>query len=202
MKNSLDGLQDEAEHFVDSDSLQFQRVILTGFMGAGKSTIGPLLAKHTGWDFLDLDPHIEKTNGASARELFARLGESGFRQLESDTFAAALKRLNVILAPGGAVIDRVENQLVLAGSKDKLIVFLDAPFQVLIERCKEQERTGSTTYRPLLHMTATAHARYEARRLLYASHAQLTVDVAEKSPEEVARIIFHQMRSYSCSTGA
>ncbi|MFL6429136.1 MAG: shikimate kinase [Acidobacteriaceae bacterium] len=51
---------------------------LTGFMGAGKSTIGQLLAKRTGWEFLDLDTHIEVTTGKSAKELFANLGESGF----------------------------------------------------------------------------------------------------------------------------
>lgn len=171
---------------------------MTGFMGAGKSTVGHLLAGQTGWDFLDLDTHIERTHGASAIEIFATLGESGFRQLESETFAAALRQSKVILAPGGAVIDKVENQLALAGSKDKLIVFLDAPFRTLIERCMEQERMGTTTYRPLLHQTAVAKLRYEARRLLYASHAQLKVDVAEKSPDEVARIILDRMHSFSC----
>jgi shikimate kinase len=178
-------------------SFPIERVILTGFMGAGKSTVGHLLADQTGWYFLDLDTHIEQTRGASAKDIFATLGESGFRQLECETFAAALRRLNVILAPGGAVIDKVENQLALAGSKDKLIVFLDAPFRTLIERCMKQERMGTTTYRPLLHQTATARLRYEARRLLYASHAQLTVDVAEKSPEEVAAIVLERMQRSS-----
>ncbi|HEV2134928.1 MAG TPA: shikimate kinase [Terracidiphilus sp.] len=174
-----------------------ERVILTGFMGAGKSTVGHLLARQSGWDFLDLDTHIETTNGASARELFASLGELGFRQLESETFTSALTRSKIIVAPGGAVIDRIENQHALASCTNKLVIFLDGPFPTLIERCKKQERMGETTYRPLLHQPATASARYEARRLLYASHAQATVDVAEKSPEEVARIIFERMRGHS-----
>ncbi|HEV2326818.1 MAG TPA: shikimate kinase [Terracidiphilus sp.] len=193
MNDSPDALQDAARHSADPLSFKVERVILTGFMGAGKSTAGHLLARLTGWKFLDLDAHMERTTGASARELFARLGESGFRQLESETFAAALKRSNTILAPGGAVIDRVENQIALAGSTSRLVVFLDAPFRTLIERCVEQERMGGATYRPLLHQTAVAHARYEARRLLYARHAQLTMDVGAKSPQEVARLILDKM---------
>lgn len=174
-----------------------KRVVLTGFMGAGKSTVGRMLATETGWEFLDLDAHIETTHGASAREIFAAVGESEFRRLESETFAAALGRPNIVLAPGGAVIDKVENQRALANSKEGLIVFLDAPFTILIERCKEQERAGSSTYRPLLHQTEVAKARYETRRVLYASLAQLTIEVAEKRPDEVAWIILETMRSLS-----
>jgi shikimate kinase len=196
MKDSPKLLEEVCAPFSLSPALE--RVILTGFMGAGKSTIGHRLAGQTGWDFFDLDIHIEKSIGASAKEIFASLGESGFRKLESDIFSEALNRPNIILAPGGAVIDKVENQLALAGSQGTLIVFLDAPFQVLIDRCLEQERMGSTTYRPLLHQTATAKARYEARRVLYARHAHLTVDVAEKDLGEATQQILDGMRTYSC----
>ena len=85
------------------------RVVLTGFMGAGKSTIGHLLADRIGWEFLDLDTHIEVTAGKSAKELFAKVGESGFRQLESEVLGMALQRSTLILAPGGAVIDLDEH---------------------------------------------------------------------------------------------
>jgi shikimate kinase len=159
-------------------------------MGAGKSTIGHLLAMRTGWDFLDLDTHIETATGKSAKELFANLGESGFRQLESEILVMALQRSKIILAPGGAVIDRDENQHALANSIGSFIVFLDAPFQTLIERCLEQERAGRATYRPLLHETTTATAKYKSRRLLYTAHAGLTVDVAENSRDEVVELIF------------
>lgn len=165
------------------------RVVLTGFMGAGKSTVGRLLSRQTGWEFLDLDTHIEIVTGKSAQELFASLGEVGFRQIESEVLAAALHRSKVIIAPGGAVIDKDENQSALAGSPGSFVVFLDAPFETLIERCKRQEQVETATYRPLLHQTEIARARYETRRLLYASHAQLTVDVSEKSPDEVLGVI-------------
>jgi len=169
-------------------------------MGAGKSTIGHLLAKRTGWDFLDLDTHIEATTGKSAKELFVNLGESGFRQLESEILVMALQRSNIILAPGGAVIDRDENQQALANSMGSFMVFLDAPFQTLIERCLKQERAGRTTYRPLLHQPTIARARYKSRRRLYTAHARLTVDVAENSRDEVVELIFEAIsKSSYCS---
>jgi shikimate kinase len=199
MKDSPVHPQQAATPSADSPPMNIQRVVLTGFMGAGKSTVGKLLAPLTGWDFLDLDTHIEETSGATAQDLFAALGEAGFRRLESETFAAALRRSNVILAPGGAVIDRIENQQALAGSKHTLVVYLHAPFQTLIERCLQQERMGNATYRPLLHQTETANLRYQARKLLYSEHAQLIVDVAEKSPQEIAGTILEHMHAVSCT---
>ena len=85
---------------------EIHRIVLTGFMGAGKSTVGLLLAEQTGWDFLDLDTHIETTTKCSARALFDALGETGFRQRESVLCASALRRPKAIICRGGAVIDK------------------------------------------------------------------------------------------------
>jgi len=166
------------------------RIVLTGFMGAGKSTVGLLLAEQTGWDFLDLDTCIETTTKRSARALFDALGEAGFRQLESDLWATALQRSQAIIAPGGAVIDRAANQSILAQSRGSFIVFLDAPFQTLIDRCLRQEQQQGGTFRPLLHKTEIAMARYAERSMLYANHAHRVIDVANKSPVLVAQDIW------------
>jgi shikimate kinase len=166
-----------------------QRIVLTGFMGAGKSTVGLLLAKRTGWDFLDLDTHLEATTKTSARALFDALGETGFRQMESDLWASALQRSRAIIAPGGAVIDKAANQKILADSTGSFIVFLDAPFQTLIDRCLQQEQQGGATYRPLLHKTEIARVRYEERRVLYANHALRVIDVGDRAPELVVQEI-------------
>jgi len=167
-----------------------KRIVLTGFMGAGKSTVGLLLAKHTGWDFLDLDTHVETTTRKSAQALFDALGETGFRQLESDLWASALQRSMAIIAPGGAVIDKASNQSVLQESVGSFIVFLDAPFQTLIDRCLRQEQQEGATYRPLLHRPEVARARFEERRVLYANHAQRVIDVGDRAPELVAQEIW------------
>lgn len=169
---------------------EIHRIILTGFMGAGKSTVGRLLAERMGWEFLDLDTRIEATTGKNARELFEALGETGFRQLESDLWGAALRRSQAIIAPGGAVIDRPANQSILAGSAGSFVIFLDAPFQTLIGRCLRQEQDEACIYRPLLHDTEIARDRYVERRVLYANHAHRIVDVAHKSPQVVAQGIW------------
>ena len=101
-----------------------------------------------------------------------------------------MQRSQAIVAPGGAIIDRPENQFMLAGSAGTLVVFLDAPFQTLIGRCLRQEQREGATYRPLLHKIEIARARYMERRVLYAKHAHRVIDVADKTPEVIAQGIW------------
>ncbi len=169
----------------------YSRMVLTGFMGAGKSTVGHLLSRKLGWTFLDLDRHIESSAGATAKDIFASRGESAFRKLESDALAFALGLSETIIALGGAAIDANVNQLLLENSKGTQVVFLDAPFATLIERCLVQERSGCAPYRPLLHETEVAHTRFLVRRSLYQDHASFAVDVANRTAEEVAFIIWN-----------
>jgi shikimate kinase len=169
------------------------RIILAGFMGAGKTTVGRLLAQRMRWKFLDIDNCLEEKTGKHARELFAELGETGFRQLESEMLANCLERTNAVVATGGAVIDRVENQTMLKGSKGSLIIFLDAPFEALIERCEMQEQKERATFRPLLRDKPVARARFATRRQLYAALAHFTVEVAERTPDAVLQSILEAM---------
>jgi shikimate kinase len=169
------------------------RVVLTGFMGAGKSTVGRLLTQKIGWDFLDIDNQIETSGDATAKVLFALLGEVAFRKLESDTLAFCLRRSKAVIAVGGAAIDMPTNQRLLAKAPGTLVAFFDAPFATLIKRCLVQERSGGAIYRPLLHKTEVARARFSARRSLYAAYAHLKVDVTERTPDEVTLIICDTM---------
>ena len=169
----------------------YSRMVLTGFMGAGKSTVGHLLPRKLGWAFLDLDKHIESSAGATAKDLFASRGESAFRKLESEALAFALGRSETITALRGAAIDATENQRLLASSKDTLVVFLDAPFAILIERCLVQQRSGRAPYRPLLHQTDVAHTRFSVRRSLFQDHAAFAVEVANRTAEGVAFLIWN-----------
>jgi shikimate kinase len=169
----------------------FSRLVLTGFMGAGKSTVGQLLSRKMEWAFLDIDQYIESSAGVTAKDIFASRGESAFRRLESDALAFALKESETIIALGGAAIDSTENQLLLLNANRTLVVFLDAPFVTLVERCLVQERSGRAPYRPLLHQTEVAQARFFIRRSLYQGHASFAVDVADRSAEEVAFLIWN-----------
>lgn len=183
---NLPGDRSPASSFSPLDS-ETQRIVLTGFMGAGKSTVGRLIADRIGWDFLDLDICIETSTGKSTRELFDALGEPGFRELETDLWASVLQKSQVVIAPGGAVIDKPENQRMLAESAGTFVIFLDAPFHTLIDRCIRQEQGEGATYRPLLHKTEIALERYLERRVLYNKHAHRHINVADKAPEAVVQ---------------
>src|ERR1700732_565540 len=79
---------------------------LAGFMGSGKTTVGTLLARQLAWRFVDLDERIEESAGLTIPEIFERLGESAFRQMEADQLRAALGRASehkegTVLALGG-----------------------------------------------------------------------------------------------------
>ena len=76
------------------------RIVLTGFMGAGKSTVGRLLAAQLGWAFLDLDEHLEARTGLSIAGLFALHGEDHFRRVESAALASALGSAHTVIALG------------------------------------------------------------------------------------------------------
>lgn len=119
--------------------------------------------------------------------MFARLGEAKFRKLESEILAKSLLCNQSVISTGGAVIDKAENQAILKSSIGSLIIHLDAPFEVLIARCRLQEDAGESTFRPILHNRPLAQERFTTRRDLYSAHAHLTEDVADRSPDEVVQ---------------
>src|SRR5580704_600629 len=116
-----------------------KRIILTGFMGAGKSTVGRLLATRLGWNFLDLDAHLEARTSTTIPQLFERHGEAHFRRLESSALASALGRDHTVLALGGGTPEELTNRLLLEQTPATLTIFLDAPFPTLYDRCMLQD---------------------------------------------------------------
>lgn len=150
-----------------------RRLILTGFMGAGKSTIGRLLAERLEWDFLDLDQHLEARASATIPDLFSKYGEAHFRRLESTALASALGQSNVILALGGGTPESLTNRLLIEQTPATAAIFLDAPFDVLFDRCMLQEIA-----RPVLADPIAAQLRFENRRPLYKRLARLTIDTS------------------------
>lgn len=86
---------------IDTVDGELERIVLVGFMGAGKTAVGRRLAELLGWEFVDSDLVIEESTGRSVRELFATEGEAEFRRLEQSTVAALLARRQVVIATGG-----------------------------------------------------------------------------------------------------
>ena len=161
-----------------------RRLVLTGFMGAGKSTIGRLLATRLGWEFLDLDTHLENRAGSTIPELFARHGEAHFRRLESTALASALGRCNTVLALGGGTPEEITNRLLIEQTPDTLAIFLDAPFPTLFDRCMLQEIT-----RPVLKDPVEAEQRFARRRPLYLRLARLIVDTSDLTPQQTVETV-------------
>jgi shikimate kinase len=156
-----------------------RRLVLTGFMGAGKSTVGRLLAARLSWQFLDLDAHLEARTGATIPQLFERHGEAHFRRLESTALASALGHDHTVLALGGGTPEELTNRLLLEQTPATFTIFLDAPFPTLFDRCMLQDIA-----RPVLADPALAQLRFNKRHPLYRRLANLTIDTANQIPEQ------------------
>ena len=150
-----------------------RRLVLTGFMGAGKSTIGRLLAARLNWSFLDLDAHLEARTNATIPQLFERHGEAHFRRLESSALASALGHNHTVLALGGGTPEELTNRLLLEQTPATFTIFLDAPFPTLFDRCMLQDIA-----RPVLADPTAAQLRFQKRHPLYRRLANLTIDTA------------------------
>ena len=122
-----------------------ERVVLIGFMGAGKTSVGRLVAARLKWTFIDSDHEVVRRAGLSVREIFERDGEAGFRRLERDAVTAAIARPRIVLALGGGAVESPEVRRRVWG--DGFVIYLAASADVLERRLSAGESTGT---RPLL----------------------------------------------------
>jgi len=167
-----------------------RRIVLTGFMGAGKSTVGRRLAARLGWEFLDLDEHIEARTGTTIPDIFANHGEPHFRRVESTALASALVRSHTVLALGGGAPEEITNRLLIEQTPGTLAVFLDAPFPTLFDRCMLQE-----IGRPVLADPVQAELRFARRRPFYSRMSRITIDTSAQNPDETVDAILSELRS-------
>jgi shikimate kinase len=170
-----------------------RRIVLTGFMGAGKTSVGRVLAERIGWQFLDLDDHLEARAGSSIASLFETHGEPHFRRIESSALANALARPNTVLALGGGTPEQLTNRLLLEQTPGTLVVFLDAPFDTLFDRCMLQSFASPDHMRPVLASPIEAEARFRTREPLYRRLARITITTAELTPAEVAEQVLEKL---------
>ncbi len=165
-----------------------RRIVLTGFMGAGKSTVGPLLAERLSWPFLDADEVIAAETGMPIHEFFARHGEAAFRQRERETIARLLSADSLVLALAGGAMEPDATRELLLNHSGTLVVHLEAMLETALERCRGTEAT-----RPVLADAANLKARYEKRLPLYRlAHHSIAVDAL--TPEKVAEAILTRLQ--------
>jgi shikimate kinase len=164
------------------------RLILTGFMGAGKSTIGRLLAQALHYQFLDTDHHIEKLEGKRCATVFETLGEPAFRVLEDGVFRQALQSVKTVIATGGGTLAKPEN-MSLALSQGK-VIYLNAPVEYLFNRVIHSPRERPIVKEP--DAEALFHQKYEERQVLY-TQAHIQVSTYQVQPREVVAAILHAL---------
>jgi|HubBroStandDraft_5_1064220.scaffolds.fasta_scaffold158683_1 shikimate kinase len=164
-------------------SPQIDRIVLTGFMGAGKTTVGNLLAARLAWRFVDVDVQIEAVAGATIAQLFIDRGEPWFRQLEHETIRRLLNAESLVLALGGGAIEDDRTLRLLLSAQGTRLVHLEASLETVLERCQ-----GTESLRPVLQDKPNLEARYLRRLPLYRQ-AHLTLAVDTLSPHAAADAI-------------
>ena len=171
-------------------------IILIGFMGTGKSTIGRRLAKRLGWAFVDVDRVIEASAGMSVAKIFAERGEAVFRRLERRAIGRVIRaREQVIAAGGGAFVDpESRTKLRMSGP----VVCLSAKPQVILARIGKRLEA-----RPLLAGQASPLARIRAllaQRASAYAQADLTIDTSSLSIDEAVERIRTALSSSLCKS--
>jgi shikimate kinase len=151
-------------------------IVLVGFMGAGKTTVGRLLAAKLGVPFADSDQVIEERAGKPVSRIFAEDGEPAFRRLEHDVIAELLAGPDVVLAVGGGAAAEPGTRDLLAAAP---VVYLRVSY------AEAMARVGGDDGRPMLARPEVGQL-YAARDPLYRAAARAVVDTDARSPEEIA----------------
>jgi len=171
---------------------QSENIYLIGLMGAGKTTIGRLLAKSLGLPFYDSDKAIEESTGVDIATIFEFEGEEGFRDREQKMILQLTKMDGIVLATGGGAILREENRRLL--NENGFVVYLRCSVDRILER------TRRDTQRPLLK-TDNPRARIESlfaqREPLYQVCADFQVDTGSMPSKIVVNHILDKFKSVS-----
>lgn len=158
-------------------------IVLTGFMGSGKTTVGRLLAQRLGMDFLDSDGLIEEQDGRTIAAIFQEEGEPYFRQLEAETARELAKRRGLVIATGGRLMLDAGNAAALEATGP--VFCLAAPAEMIVSRLVDE-----AGQRPLLDVpdpTAKVRALLLERAAGYGRFAQ--IDTAQKTPQQIVEEI-------------
>lgn len=160
-----------------------KNIVLTGFMGTGKTEVGRILSRKLGYSLVDADAEIEKEQGMTITAIFKQYGEPKFRDIESNVIKRLSEMKNAIISTGGGAVLRQENMDNLR--KNGVIVCLTASPETILKR------TSNNNDRPLLQVE---NPLQKIRELLefrrpYYEKADIMIDTEGKSPLEVAEEI-------------
>src|SRR5690348_5099134 len=151
-------------------------VVLVGFVGAGKTTVGHIIAERFGQPFVDSDVLIAQRLGRDIRDIFRIEGEPWFRQLEHTTVAELVRGQDAVIALGGGAVEDPRSRPVLRNAR---VVYLPVSYDEAMARVKSDE------FRPMLHRPDLDEV-YKRRLSAYEDISVLTVDTDGRRPEAVA----------------
>lgn len=163
-------------------------IILIGFMGAGKTTIGKLLSEKTGMAHIDFDDKIVEEIGMTIQEYFDKFGEEAFRERETEV----LKRYsdhNQIISTGGGIVLRAENRALLKQMPP--VVYLKTKPETFLSRIKKDH----STVRPLVLSKSPEEIEevFKPRIPFYEESASLIVETSDRAPEEIVQEILENI---------
>lgn len=174
-----------------------ENLVLIGFMGSGKSSIGRLIASRLGYRFEDTDQLIVRAAGRPISAIFAAEGEERFRDLEAGALESLATGTRQVVATGGGIVLREANRAAL--QRLGFVVWLDAREEVIFERVSRNDR------RPLLRTEdprATIHRLLAERRPLYAAAAHFSLDTSDLTHAQATDAVISQARRRVLCHGA
>jgi shikimate kinase len=163
-------------------------IILIGFRGTGKTTVGELLSTHLERDFIDSDKYIESSTGKTIKRIFEEDGEEGFREIEASVITKLSKMDNKVIAAGGGAIIRNDN--VRNFKNNGFLILLEATPEIIYERVTQDEKTAQqrpslTNKKPFEEIKHLI----EQRKHAYKNAADYTINTSLLSCKEIVNEI-------------
>ena len=161
-------------------------------MGAGKSTVGHILASIRGFNFVDLDEIIVSMRGKQIKKIFAEEGEEAFRNYETEALLSLKDITGTVVATGGGIILRPENRKIL--KQMGTVIYLRASFETLLKRVSQSDQ------RPLADLskgTDRLKTLLESRKELY-EQADIVADTDNLDGDQVANHVLERLKKVNC----
>jgi len=167
--------------------LEKSNIVLIGFMGTGKTTVGSNLAQRLGWKFANTDDLIEARQEMTISDMFATIGEAGFRQVESEVVRESLEQSHQVIATGGGAVLSEQNRIVM--QRNGYVVALTASADTIIDRVSKDQN------RPLVqgNVAERVHTLLENRKHAY-DFADMKIDTSALSVEQIVDLIIAEYR--------
>lgn len=164
------------------------KIVLIGFMGSGKTSVAPRLARRLGLQAVEMDDLIVERAGKSIADIFADGGEAAFRDLEAKVGQELRDCDDVVISTGGGVV--TNDKLMAALAASAVVIHLAVPFKIALRRA-----TSVGGNRPLLNDPAETQALYETRKPFYNKYAALHITTNDRSVDEVVEEIVRQVQN-------